>query len=136
MDINKIPKTIMLSAIAVFVILVLFIIYYYYVLSYIPPYLKYMSPNCQYADNQSVVIVTAKSNLYNVTVYNFLNTSSCSIGNILSGSMGGCQLNNSPIDSESLVRILYSVNQEQYQVIISCKQINQNSIVSYLNHLI
>lgn len=131
MDLTKIPKFIIWIAIAVFVILVLSLIYVYYITSFIQPYQKYFNANCIYSNGESVVILTAKQNLYNVNISSFNNLYSCSIGNILSGSMNGCVLNNTLVANSAYVKVYYNVNNQSYEAIIGC-QIKSSSILSKL----
>ena len=134
MDVSKIPKFVIWTAIAIFIVSILFMIYSYYITSYLPPYLKYFSYTCDYFNGQSVIILTAKENVYNVTVYNFNQNQNCYLGNIPSTSMNACEINNSIIAGEVFVRIYYTVNNETYQAIVPCNIKSANSILSLFFH--
>ncbi|BFI73109.1 hypothetical protein YN1_0960 [Nanoarchaeota archaeon] len=134
MDISKIPKFVIWTAIAVFVVSILFLLYSYYITSYLPPYLKYFSYSCDYSNGQSVIILTAKENIYNVTVYNFNQNQNCYLGSILSTSMNACEINNSIIAGEVFVRIYYNINNQTYQAVVPCSIKSTNSILSLFFH--
>jgi hypothetical protein len=134
MDLSKIPKFVLWVAIAIFVIVILSALYLYYVTSYFPPYLKYFSYNCKYSNGVSVVILTAKQDIYNVTIYNFNKNESCNLGNIYANSMGACELNNSIIAGEVLVRIYYNINNQTYEAVVPCSIKSYNSIFSLFFH--
>lgn len=131
MDLSKIPKFIIWTAIAVFIVVILYLVYFYYITSLFAPYQKYFNANCVYSNGQSVIIITAKQSLYNVTVSSFDNNYTCYIGNITSGSMGGCELNNTVVANAVYVRIYYDINNQSYQEIINC-QIKSSSLLNKL----
>ncbi|MGB9674950.1 MAG: hypothetical protein ACPLX8_02330 [Nanopusillaceae archaeon] len=118
---TRIPRAILWFAIAIFVIVVLYLIYSYYITSYLPPYLKYFSYSCQFNKNESIVIITAKENIHNVTVYNFFGTSVCYIGDIGQGSMDGCVVENSLVAGEALVKVYYTSDSgKTYVAVLTC----------------
>ena len=127
MDISKIPKFVIWVGIAAFILVVLYAIYIYYVTSYLPPYLEYFTYSCQYSNGTSLIIITAKQNLENVTVYNFYENSTCNLGSINYGSMNGCSVNNNIIIVDAYVRVYYTVNGNQYEAILPCQIVESNS---------
>jgi hypothetical protein len=126
MDISKIPKFVIWVGVAAFILVVLYAIYIYYVTSYLPPYLEYFTYSCQYANGTSLIIITAKQNLENVTVYNFYENSTCNLGNINYGSMNACSVNNNIIILDAYVRVYYTVNGNQYEAILPCQIVENN----------
>jgi hypothetical protein len=134
MDLSKIPKFVLWIIIVIFVIAILSAFYLYYITSYFPPYLKYFSYNCKYSNGLSVIILTAKQDLYNVTVYNFNQNENCNLGNIYTNSMSACELNNSITAGEVLVIIYYNVSNQTYQAVVPCSIQSSNSIFSLFFH--
>ncbi|MFP3257507.1 MAG: hypothetical protein RXO36_06895, partial [Candidatus Nanopusillus acidilobi] len=121
MDISKIPKFVIWVGVAAFILVILYAIYTYYVTSYLPPYMEYFTYSCQYANGTSLIIITAKQNLENVTVYNFYENSSCNLGDINYGSMNACSVNNSLTIGNAYVRVYYIANGNQYEAILPCQ---------------
>lgn len=131
MDITKIPKFVIWAGIAVFVLAVLYSIYLYYITSFLPPYQRYFTADCTFYNNKSVVILSAKVNINNITVYSFNNIYHCYLGNINQYSMNGCELNNTLVAGDAYVRIKYIINNNTYMTIIPCK-IKDNNVLSKL----
>jgi hypothetical protein len=132
MDISKIPRFAIWVGVAIFILVVLYAVYTYYVTSYLPPYLKYFTYSCQYANGESLIIITAKQNLENVVVYNFYKNSTCDLGNINYGSMNGCSVNNNIIVGNAYVRVHYTVNGNHYEAILPCKIVEGGGMLSGL----
>lgn len=135
MDITKIPKFAIYIAVALLVIFILYNVYIIYILPYFESYQRFFSVNCIAADNESLVVITAKTNLSNIIIYDFYKNSNCSINYINQYSSDGCVLSNYPVIGSYYVRIYYNVNGEEYQTIVECKEESQGLLSSLLSFI-
>jgi len=128
MDLSKIPKFIIWVAIAAFVVGILITLYS--ILSYkiAKPYQNHFEVECIYSNETSIIILTAKKDIDNITIYDFEKTNYCNIENLKSDSMDACKIQNKLIDNQALVRIYYSLDNESYSAIVPCKISERKSI--------
>jgi len=128
MDLSKIPKFVIWGAIAVFIVSILITLYSIISYKITKPYQNYFEVECVYSNETSIIILTAKKDIDNITIHDFEKTNYCNIENLKSGSMDACKIQNKLIGNQALVRIYYSFDNESYSAIITCKISERKSI--------
>jgi len=121
MEITNIPKFVIWTGIAIFILFLIYLGYFYIQYSVMKPYEKYFTANCYFSNNSSLIIITAKTDLYNINITNLYYSDYCFIKQLSKDSMDACKIENRVEDGRSIVKIVFSSNNNTYSAIVECK---------------
>jgi len=131
MEITNIPKLIIWTGIAVFVLFLIYSGYDYIRYIFMKPYEKYFVAACFYGYNNSLIIITAKKDIYNINITNLQYSDYCFIEKLNKDSTDACKIKNIPEDGKVVVKIIYSYENDTYSTIIECKE-EKKGIIGWL----
>jgi len=132
MEITNIPKFVIWTGIAIFVLFLIYLGYSYVQYSVMKPYEKYFTANCYFSNNNSLVIITAKTDIYNVNITNLYYSDYCFIKQLNKDSMDACKIENRVENGKSIVKIVFSHNNSTYSAIVECKVEEKKGLLSWL----
>jgi len=132
MDITNIPKFVIWTGIAVFVLFLIYLGYSYIQYSIMKPYEKYFTADCYFSNNSSLVIITAKADIYDINITNLYYSDYCYIKQLNKDSMDACKIENNIEDGKSIVKIIFSYENTTYSAIVDCKIEGERGLLSWL----
>jgi len=95
----------------------------YLVISYkfFKPYQKFLEIDCTFSNNLSIVVLTAKQNIKNITVSDVDFKNKCAINYLSKDSMDICKIKNEKLGNKVFIRVVFNANNETYTAIKECK---------------
>jgi len=132
MDITNIPRFVIWTGIAIFVLFLIYLGYLYVQYSVMKPYEKYFTADCYSNDNTSLIIITAKTNIHDLNITNLYYSDYCYIKQLNKDSMDACKIENKIEDGKSIVKIVFSHENTTYSAVINCRVEEKKGLLSWL----
>jgi len=132
MGITDIPKLAIWTGIAVFVLFLIYLGYSYIKYNFMKPYERYFVADCYFSNNNSLVVITAKADIYEINITNLYHSDYCFIKKLSKDSMDACKINNTLENGKAIVKIVYSYGNNTYSAIVECKVEEKKGLLSWL----